>query len=224
MTEEAQFQRKKDLIRKRFLKYTRKAFRMLPQLDKPQILDVGCGSGFPTMELARLSNGEVTGMDIDEELLGKLRQRIMETGMSDRVKVLKCSITEMQFPDESFDIIWAEGSIYVVGFKRALQEWKRFLAPDGFMALHDEKGDVGEKLAQISGCGYELLGYFILDQDVWWKEYFGPLEKLINEAQTKYADNPGVLELVHSAKGELDMFKKNPQRNSSAFFVMKKKI
>ena len=129
----------------------------------------------------------------------------------------------MQFPDESFDIIWAEGSIYVVGFKRALREWKRFLAPGGFMALHDEKGDVGEKLKQISACGYELLGHFILDLDVWWKEYFSPLEKLINKAQAKYTDNPRALELIHNARGELDMFRKNPQRNCSAFFVMKKK-
>ena len=219
---EANFERKKDLIRKRLLKYTRKAFRMLPPLDKPRILDVGCGSGFPTMELARLTNGEVTGMDIDRELLDKFRQRVIDAGLSDRVKVLECSITEMRFPDASFDIIWAEGSIYVVGFRRALQEWKRFLAPDGFMALHDERGNVAEKLAQIADGGYELLGHFILDQDVWWKEYFSPLEKLINKAQAGCINNPGVMESISSAREELDMFKNYPQRNCSAFFVMKR--
>jgi ubiquinone/menaquinone biosynthesis C-methylase UbiE len=219
---EADFERKKDLIRKRLLKYTRRAFRMLPPLDKPRILDVGCGSGFPTMELARLTNGEVIGMDIDRELLNKFRQQVVEAGVSDRVKVLECSITEMQFPDASFDIIWAEGSIYVIGFRRALQEWKHFLAPDGFMGLHDERGNVGEKLAQIADCGYELIGHFILDQDVWWKEYFSPLEKLINEAQARYADNPGVRESLSKAREELDMFRNYPQRNCSAFFIMKR--
>jgi len=29
--------------------------------------------------------------------------------------------------------------------------------------------------------------------------------------------------LIHNARGELDMFKKDPEGNSSAFFVMKKK-
>ena len=48
---------KKDLVRKRLLKYTRKAFRMLSQMDKPRILDIGCGSGAPTLELSRLSQG-----------------------------------------------------------------------------------------------------------------------------------------------------------------------
>lgn len=43
--------------------YTRRAFEMLPKLDKPRILDIGCGPGGPTMELARLSGGSVIGLD-----------------------------------------------------------------------------------------------------------------------------------------------------------------
>jgi len=43
--------------------YTRKAFRMLPKMEKPHILDVGCGPGGPTMELARVSQGDVIGIE-----------------------------------------------------------------------------------------------------------------------------------------------------------------
>ena len=127
----------------------------------------------------------------------------------------------MEFPDESFDIIWTEGSIFVIGFKKGLQEWKRFLKPDGFMVVHDEKGNIGEKLEQISSCGYELLGYFELDEKTWWAEYFAPLEKLILETRVKYPNAPGVIEAVHSAQREIDMFKKSPELNSSLCFVMK---
>jgi len=217
-----QMNMKKDLVRKRLLKYTRKAFRMLPQLDKPRILDVGCGSGVPTMELARLSNGEITGMDINEELLDVLRRKIEKAGVSDRVKVIKCSIFDMEFPDESFDIIWSEGSIYVIGFEQGLQEWKRFLKPNGFMVVHDEKGNVTEKMKQISSCGYELLGYFELDKDKWWAEYFAPLEKLVVETRKKRTDDPKVIEALQSAQWEIDMFKKNPELNSSVCFILKK--
>jgi ribosomal protein L11 methylase PrmA len=52
----------RDRFRRRLFKYTRKAFQLLPELDKPCILDVGCGSGVPTIELAKLSNGEVVGL------------------------------------------------------------------------------------------------------------------------------------------------------------------
>ena len=195
---------------------------MLPKLDKPRILDIGCGSGVPTMELARLGQGEVIGIDIDQSALDKLTQKIREAGFSNRVQAVNCSILDMVFPDESFDIIWSEGSIFVIGFERGIQEWKRFLKPNGFMVIHDEKGNVEEKLEQISKCGYKLLGYFILSEDTWWTEYFAPLEKLIAKSQTSYTDDPHTLEELNQAQRELEMFKHNPERNSSVCFVIQK--
>jgi len=220
---EARFQLREDRIRKHLLKYTRKAFRMLPKLDKPRILDVGCGSGVPTMDLARLSNGEIVGLDINQGHLDVLARKIDKAGVSDRVKVINCSILDMEFPKESFDIIWAEGSISVIGFKSGLQKWKQFLKPIGLMVVHDEKGDVEEKLKQISSCGYEVLDYFIVNEDTWWAEYFAPLEKLISGTRTIYANDPEVLESLHNAQWEIDMFKKNPQLNKSVFFIMNKR-
>jgi len=44
------------------LRFTRKAFHMLPRLDRPRILDIGCGQGEPTLELAKLSGGQVIVM------------------------------------------------------------------------------------------------------------------------------------------------------------------
>ena len=84
MVRESQFHRQKERIRKRLLKYTRKAFRMLPEMDKPRILDIGCGTGIPTMELARLSNGRITGLDIDKTALNELYIKIEKAGLSDR--------------------------------------------------------------------------------------------------------------------------------------------
>lgn len=222
MSEVERFQIKKDLIRKRLLKYTRKAFRMLPWQDKPRILDVGCGSGVPTIELARLSNGEVTGLDIDEALLNILRGKIEKEGVSDRVKTMKCSILDMEFPDESFDIIWSEGSVFTIGFEKGLRQWKRFLKPGGFIVVHDEQGAIEEKLQKISSCGYQLLGYFLLDEDVWWTEYFAPLQKLIEQTQAKCADDSQVIEGLRRGQWEIDTFKQNPALNSSAFFIMRK--
>jgi ubiquinone/menaquinone biosynthesis C-methylase UbiE len=210
-------------IRKHFLKYTRKAFRMLPEMERPRILDIGCGAGIPTIELARLGQGEVTGIDIDQPALDKFNEKIKEAGLGDRITAINCSMFDMDFPDENFDIVWSEGSIYATGFAKGLREWKRLLKPDGFMVVHDEQGNVEEKLRQIPNCGYELLGYFMLSQETWQAEYFAPLEKWVAEAGATNTDDPKILEELHQAREELDMFNKSPERNSSVYFIMKKK-
>jgi ubiquinone/menaquinone biosynthesis C-methylase UbiE len=220
---EAAFQADKDLIREKLNKYTGKAFQMLPELDKPCILDVGCGSGVPTMELARLSNGQIIGLDIDQSQLDRLARKIERAGLSNRVKTVKCSIFDMDFPNDSFDIIWAEGSIAIIGFERGLREWGRFLKPSGFIIVHDDMENITKKMEQISSCGYELLEHFTLDEDTWWFEYYSPLEKRINEIRAKYANEPEVLAIFERDQREIDMFKKNPRRYRSVFFIMKKR-
>ncbi|GAI23797.1 unnamed protein product, partial [marine sediment metagenome] len=215
MTEETILQIDKDLLRESLSKYTRKAFHILPELDKPRILDVGCGSGVPTMELAKLSNGQIIGLDVNQPSLDRLKRKIEKAGLSDRVKVMKCSMVDMDFPNESFDIIWAEGSIAVIGFKRGLKEWRQFLKPNRFLAVHDEIGDIPEKLEQISSCGYDLLEYFTLNDDTWWNEYFAPLEKRINEIRIKHANDSKALAALDEEQREIDMFKKNPGRYCS---------
>jgi len=193
---------------------------MLPELDQPHILDIGCGSRVPTMELATLSGGQIIGLDIDPSLLDQLTKKIEEAGLSDRVKTLKRSMLELDFPDESFDIIWAEGSIARIGFERGLKEWRRFLKPHGFLVVHDEVTNITQKLEQISVCGYDLLGHFTLSEDVWWTEYYGPWEERIHEMRKKYSDDPQALLELDKEQQEIELFKANPRRYSSVFFVM----
>ncbi len=211
----------KDIFRENLIKYTRKAFQMLPRLANPSILDIGCGSGVPTMELARLSNGQIIGVDIDQSFLDTFARKIEQAGLSDRVNPVKCSMIELDFPDETFDIIWSEGSISQIGFKRGLKEWRRFLNPRGFLVVHHDMKNMTENLEQISGCGYSLLGHFELSGDVWWNEYYGPLEEHINKIRAKCGD-PEALSTLDSEQREIDMVKKNPSQYGSVFFIMEK--
>ncbi|MDH5690458.1 MAG: class I SAM-dependent methyltransferase [Candidatus Bathyarchaeota archaeon] len=212
----------KDHFREHFNKYTRKAFQMLPELEKPHILDIGCGSGVPTIELAKLSNGEIVAIDINQSLLDKLNRRIEEEGFSGRVKTVKCSLFEMDFPNGSFDVIWAEGSIWIIGLERGLKEWNRLLKPNGFLVVHDEIKTVSNKLKKIPGCGYKLIDCFSIPEDAWWTEYYRPLEIRIEELYVKYENNSEALKILEKCQNEIDLVKKNPKEHSSAFFVMQK--
>lgn len=96
-------------LRSGFLAYTREAFALLPVMDQPRVLDVGCGSGDVTMVLARLSDGEVFGIDTNEKAIIALRRRVEEAGMGHRVQGVRASLLETGFADESFDVLWEEG-------------------------------------------------------------------------------------------------------------------
>jgi ubiquinone/menaquinone biosynthesis C-methylase UbiE len=222
MSEEEEFQTVKDRLRRRLLKYTRRAFRMLPRLDGPRILDIGCGSGVPTIELARLGRGQVIGLDIDSARLDRLRLKIKKAKLSDRVTVLKCSMFDMHFPEGSFDIIWAEGSIAKMGFAAGLREWRRLLKPGGYLVVHDEEGNIKEKTYRVRDQGYSLLHWFALDEKTWWHEYYALLESEIRKSRDKWTHNPMALAMLDAEQEEVEMVRRNPQRHRSAYFVMKK--
>ena len=204
------------------LKYTRKAFQRLPELGRPRILDIGCGSGVPTLELAKLSKGEVVGLDIDQALLDELDRKIQRSGFSNRVRTRNCSMFEIGFPDESFDIIWTEGAISVIGFERGLTKWKRLLRPGGLLVVHVETKGMLDRLGHLPRLGYRLLDQVSLPEDAHWTEYYRHLETRINELRAKYSRNPEALTMLEKRQDEIDMVKRNPKEFSSAFYIMQK--
>ncbi len=222
MTAKLQEELGKDRLRGNLLSYTRRAFRMLPAIPHPIILDLGCGTGVPTLELARLTTGTLLGLDINQSALDELQRKIDAADLSDRVKAINCSLFELEFPDESFDIVWAEGSIAVIGFEEGLNVWRRLLKPGGFLVVHDELGDLETKLTLITKSGYELLGHFIISVEAWWRAYYEPLEKRIAELREQYRAEATVLTELENEYREVAMFKQNPERCASVFFVMQK--
>ena len=195
------------------------------------------------MELARLTEGEVIGIDTHQPYLDELAKKITEAGFSDRVHAINCSMFDMQFQDESFDIIWAEGFIYIIGFERGLTEWRRLMKPERFLVVHEmtwlrpdppqeiyaywkefypEIKTVAEDIEIIFKCGYTLLGQFTLPEDAWWIEYYDPLEKRIKSLRRKYIDVPEALAVLDNEQREIDMYKKYHQWYGSVFFVMQR--
>jgi len=211
-----------DQFRKVFNKYTIEAFQKLPKLDKPRILDIGCGSGVPTMELAKLSDGEIIGIDIDQELLDRLRKKIEQAGLTNRVKAIKCSLLDIKFPDNSFDIIWAEGSITTLGVEKSLRGWNRLLKPKGFLVVHDEIKHFLEQRHKVASCGYKFIEHFSLPEEAWWEEYYSPLEIRIKELDKKYSNDPATLEALKIHQNEIDIVKASPKSFQSVFCILQK--
>jgi len=200
-------------FRRNLLKYTRTAYEMIPSIKRALILDIGCGSGVPTIELAKLSGGQITAIDINQTLLETLQRESKQSGFDDNILTLKMSIHSINFESGLFDIVWSEGSIYVIGFEKGLKDWRLLLKENGFLVVHDEMKDVSKKLDLISENGYQLLGQIEIDSDSWWKEYYEPLQESIKCSELNSSQ-------IREIEREIDAFKKNPI--GSIFFVMQK--
>jgi len=213
----------KDACRRNLSKYTIRALRMLPRIEAPTILDIGCGSGVPTLELSRQCDGEVIGVDIDRFLLDLLERKIRRAGLSDRVRAVECSMFELGFPDESFDIIWAEGSISVIGFERGIREWRRFIKPGGYLVVFDQSRGLSERLRHITSSGYDLIDHFEVKGEAFLEDYYVPLQKRIDNLRIEFREDTQAQLALEKEQSEIDIVKRDPSKFSSTFFIIRKK-
>lgn len=224
---------------------TRQAFALCTDLpSRISILDVGCGSGMQTIQLAKLINGHVTAIDFHQPYLNQLEADAENQGLSDKITVLNKSMFDMDFPDGSFDMIWSEGAIYIYGFRNALNDWKRLLKPDGYMVcshivwLKDDPPEeissywereypeitgVVENLNTIRNAGYTIIDHFPLPSESWWKEYYNPLKQRLDTIHQKYRSKSVVTKLVNATRQEINLFKRYSEYYGYAFFVMKRR-
>lgn len=208
-------------LREVFLKYTRKAFQMLPKMDRPRILDIGCGTGVPTTELAQLSNGEIIGIDIDQDALNKLNLKIETLGLNNRVKTLNCSLYKTNFPDRHFNILWDEGVLHILNLNKSLKECHRLLKPNGFLVMGEMIKWIKDKFDLFSKFGFRLTNQFLLPEKSWWIEYYQPLEKRIKKLRKQYPKIEN-LEKFKQHESEIEMVKKNPKEFDCGFYIMQK--
>ena len=208
-------------LRKGFLKYTRKAFQLLPKIDKPRILDIGCGKGIPTIELALLSNGGIIGIDIDQDALDKLNLKIEKKSLSSRVKTMNRSLYKTDLPDKDFNILWDEGVIHILDLKKCLKECSRLLKLKGFLVMGEMIKWFKNNSEIFSKFGFKLINQFLLPEKSWWIEYYEPLEKRIKQLRKKYLGSEGLKQLIQHER-EIEMVKKKPKEFDCAFYIMQK--
>jgi len=195
---------------------------MLPRLDKPRILEIGCGSGIVTLELARLSGGDIVALDKDRNALDRLVSRAGKDNLSDRITVVCTTMQKMDFPHGSFNIIWSEGAISFIGFERGLSEWRDLLAPNGYLVVHDVLSDLNSKVKSTLDCGYSVVGQFILTPEIWWKKYYMPLKRrLVALPETKLRDRK-TLEEIKAVEREIKEFDLRNDQFGSVFFILRR--
>lgn len=84
---------------------TRQALQMLKELPKRvNVLDVGCGPGMQTVELAKCLDGKIVALDTHEPYLDALSLRALKEGVSHKITPINGSMFSLGFALESFDL------------------------------------------------------------------------------------------------------------------------
>src|SRR6185437_4249304 len=112
---------------------------LLPYL-KPglSVLDVGCGPGTITADLAALvAPGPVTAVDQVADVLEVARAEV-ERRTLPNVSFSTADVRNLEFPDGTFDVVHAHQVLqHVADPVAALREMRRVCAPGGIVAVRD---------------------------------------------------------------------------------------
>jgi len=108
-------------------RWTRRA-RMLSKglLPRHSVLEVGCGTGLLTEELAKTA-ARIQAIDISPDLLARARERVKESN----VTFVRANAYDLECEDNTFDFIIGMSVLHHLDVDKALREFHRVLKKGG---------------------------------------------------------------------------------------------
>ena len=183
----------------------------------------------------------ITAVDLLPELLEEFRTRIKKAGLENRVAAIQGSMDALPFSPGEFDVIWAEGSIYNIGFERGLREWRQYLKPGGIIAvtecswlsgarltskfISDYFPDIDSpsgKLRILEEAGYAPLAHFALPEHCWTENYFAHASARIPGFLEQYGHSEKALLLAEMQKNEIAHYEKYKAYYGYVFYIGQK--
>lgn len=101
-------------------------------IKKGVCLDIGCGGGQMLIDMARITELELVGLDIEPEIIEVAKENVSEAGFKERIRFVMGDVHNMPLPDNFADLIISRGSIpFWRDRVRAFKEIYRVLKPGG---------------------------------------------------------------------------------------------
>ncbi len=209
-----------------------------------KIADIGCGTGAPTLVLAKELDAVITALDFMPEFLSELEQRADDQAVANRIKTIAAPMDDLPFDKETLDAIWSEGAIYNIGFADGIRAWRRFLKPGGILAvseltwLTDERpaelddhwqreypeiATASAKMALLEAHGYTPIGYFALPERCWLDNYYRPMQRRFEAFLKKHAFAEAAQTIVSAEQREIVLYERFSPFVSYGYYIARKR-
>lgn len=222
---------------------TRMSTFLIPSLPRNiRIADIGCGTGRQTAVLAEMYGGQIDAVDLFPEMTSGLMERCIRKGIAERVNPVLASMDALPFQPETYDLIWAEGSIFIIGYERGLRYWRQFLKPGGYIVVSEcswlgdkrpqdicwisdnlpEIDTIDNKIRQMQACGYQPIAHFTLPERCWTENYYSHMPDAFEDFLRDHTGNPSAQLFVDRMKEEIAYFEANKDTFGYVFYIGRK--
>ena len=216
---------------------------MIDRVAPLKIADIGCGTGASTLLLARLLKARITAVDFLQDFLEVLERRAENMGLSEKISTLCCSMDNLPFGDEEYDVIWSEGAIYNIGFEKGVRSWNRYLKAGGLLVVseitwitasrpselqkHWDDGypeiDVASsKIDVLEKSGYSPIGFFVLPERCWLENYYRPMQNSFKDFLNRNGNSEEARAIVAAEKREIELYEEYKSHYSYGVYIARK--
>jgi len=208
------------------------------------VLDLGCGVGGQTLQLAELTSGAIAAVDNHAPVIERLRWRVAERAC--RIACGRWSPTSHTRPSRrsASTSSGRKARSTTSAIERALQLYRPLLRPGGHLAFSDAvwrkedppsevrelfeqdyptMGRATDVVAVIGRCELDLLGHFTLPDEAWWDEFYTPMLRRVAALRIKYAADGEALAVLDQLGAEPEFYRRHSESYGYEFFVARRK-
>jgi SAM-dependent methyltransferase len=119
--------------------YDRALLAALGPLEDADVLEVGCGRGDLSLELAA-RGARLTAIDVSPAMIDLARRRVERFAPGTEARFLVAPVERTGLPDSAFDRVAGKWVLHHADVQRAAPELARVLRPDGLGAFFENQG------------------------------------------------------------------------------------
>ncbi len=213
----------------------------LAGVSSGQGLEIGCGPGRTSFILAE-SGVNLIATDIHQPFLDQIDAKARAKGLRN-LSTRNITMDALDYPDEQFDIILAEGSAYIMGWRAATASWRRLLKIGGKIVAteccwltenpsreakefwdnsYPQMLTVGQAKSVAEEEGYFVIDTYTLPIADWWDEYYTPI--LAKIEQLRSTPDDALRQAIAMSQSEIDLYRNHSHEYGYVGLVLEKRL